>query len=94
MARQLPTHYPLLMLHERVLELSPTDMLEPRLYQDQLQWINWSHQWLDYWAEQRILLSQALQGCYKLCGPLQQAVICLPPRVNKRGANFGCQEIV
>jgi hypothetical protein len=47
-----------------------------------------------YWAEQRILLSQALlQGCNNLRGPFQQAVICLPPRVNKRGANFGCQEI-
>jgi hypothetical protein len=45
------------------------------------------------WVEHRILLSQALQGCNNLCGPLQQAVLCLPPRVNKRGANFGCQEI-
>jgi hypothetical protein len=46
-----------------------------------------------YWTEQRILLLQALQGCNNLCGPLQQAVLCLPPRVNKWGANFGCQEI-
>jgi hypothetical protein len=39
-----------------------------------------------------MLLSQALQGCNNLCGPFQQAVLCLPEGVNKRGANFGCQE--
>jgi hypothetical protein len=46
-----------------------------------------------YWTEQRILLLQALQGCYNLCGPFHPVVLCLPPRLNKRGANFGCQEI-
>jgi hypothetical protein len=40
------------------------------------------------WAEQRILLSHALQGCYNLCGPFQPVVLIFTSKSQQKGCKL------